>query len=231
MSWRASGRVSGGSGADDGTFDRLTVYAIAVICYFIAMVTHESSVIGGGGMLTLISAAPVVVYSHCSEENSMNQRWSRRRLLAASALGLALPAVLCAQQPGRAPITDAARVGQDSMLAQRERAQWEALKTRDTTVFARLMGGDVVDVDLSGVRRTSPASTTRYVLGCQTASYALSDLRVVHVDGTAIVTYKTTLDANCWGQKAPSPLYVMTVYQQRGETWLPIAHSETPAAR
>ena len=126
---------------------------------------------------------------------------------------------------------DAARVGQDSILAQRERAQWDALKARDTTAFARLMGGDIVDIDLSGIKRTSPASTARYVLGCQTASYSLSDLRVVHVGSTAIVTYKTTIDATCWGQKAPSPVYVLTVYEQRGKTWLPVAHSETPAAR
>src|SRR5947208_1124597 len=109
----------------------------------------------------------------------MKQPWARL-LLAANALVLVLPAALYAQQP-QTPTNDAARVGQDSMLAQRERAQWEALKTRDTTAFARLMGGAVVDVDLSGVKRTSPASTARYVLGCQTASYALSDFRVVHV--------------------------------------------------
>jgi ketosteroid isomerase-like protein len=125
---------------------------------------------------------------------------------------------------------DAARAAEDSLLTQRERAQWEALKGRDTTTFARLMGGGLVDIDLSGIKQTSPASTARYVQGCQTTSYGLSDLRIVHFGGTAIVTYKATVDATCWGQKAPSPLYVMTVYNQRGDTWLPVAHSETPAA-
>jgi ketosteroid isomerase-like protein len=161
----------------------------------------------------------------------MKTRFSRYCRIAASAVGLVLPGVLCAQRTDRAPAMDVARVGQDSVLAQRERAQWDALKARDTTAFARLMGGDVVDIDLSGIKRTSPASTARYVLGCQTASYGLSDLRIVHAGGAAIVTYKATIDANCWGQKAPSPLYVMTVYEQRGDTWLPVAHSETPAAR
>jgi hypothetical protein len=160
----------------------------------------------------------------------MKTRFSWSCSIAASVLGVVLPTVLCAQQIDRAPAMDAARAGQDSILVQRERAQWDALKARDTTVFARLMGGNVVDIDFSGIKRTSPASTARYVLGCQTASYSLSELRVVHSGSSAIVAYKTTIDANCWGQKAPSPLYVMTVYEQRGETWLPVAHSETPAA-
>ena len=154
----------------------------------------------------------------------------RRVLIGASAFGLIVPAILCAQQTDRPPTVDAARAAQDSLLTQRERAQWEALKGRDTTTFARLMGGGIVDIDLSGIKQTSPASTARYVLGCQTTSYGLSELRIAHFGGTAIVTYKATVEAICWGQKAPSPLYVMTVYNQRGDTWLPVAHSETPAA-
>jgi ketosteroid isomerase-like protein len=160
----------------------------------------------------------------------MKMSFVTRAFISVSALSLIVPATLCAQQTDRPPTLDAARATQDSLLAQRERAQWEALKARDTTTFARLMGGDLVDIDLSGIKRTSPASTARYVLGCQTMSYALSDVRVAHFGATAIVTYKTTVDATCWGQKAPSPLYVMTVYSQRGDTWLPVAHSETPAA-
>jgi hypothetical protein len=154
----------------------------------------------------------------------------RRVLLGASALSLFMPAIARAQQTDRPPTVDTARAAQDLFLTKRERAQWEALKGRDTTAFASLMGGGVVDVDLSGIKQTSPASTARYVQGCQTTSYGLSDLRIVHVGGTAVVTYKATVDATCWGQKAPSPLYVMTVYDQRGDSWLPIAHSETPAA-
>jgi uncharacterized protein DUF4440 len=160
----------------------------------------------------------------------MKASFVRRVLVAVSALGLSAPARLTAQQMAPAPALDAAHAAQDSLLVQRERAQWEALKMRDTTTFARLMGGDVVDIDLSGVKRTSAASTARYVVGCQTVSYALNDFRVTYVGGTASVTYKATVDATCWGQKAPSPLYVLTVYAQHGDAWLPVAHSETPAA-
>jgi ketosteroid isomerase-like protein len=150
-------------------------------------------------------------------------------LIAASALALSSAPRLFAQQTDPRPTLDAERAAQDSLLTRRERAQWEALKMRDTTAFARLMGGDVVDIDVSGIKRTSPASTARYVLGCQTLSYALTDFRVAHVSATAVVSYKATVDATCWGQKAPSPLYVLTVYDQHGDSWLPVAHSDTPA--
>ena len=143
---------------------------------------------------------------------------------------LGISARLGAQQGGR-PANPDASVAQDSLLVQRERAQWEALKAQDTTAFGRLMGGDLVDVDVSGIKHTTPASTARYVLGCKTTSYALSDLRVAHYGATAVVSYKATVESTCWGQKAPSPLYVMTVYEHRGDSWSPVAHSETPAAR
>jgi ketosteroid isomerase-like protein len=152
-------------------------------------------------------------------------------LVAAMVLGVSSPAVVRAQAAGRDVTNSAERATEDSLLMQQERGSWEALKARDTTAFAHLMGGGVVDVDVSGAKRTSPASTARYVQGCETTSYGLTDVRVAHTGAAAIVTYTATVVATCWGQKAPSPLYVMTVYAQRGASWLPIAHSETPAAR
>jgi hypothetical protein len=125
----------------------------------------------------------------------------------------------------------AQRATDDSLLVANERAIWEALKNRDTTAFGLLMGEGVVDVDVSGSRRTSLATMARYVLGCQTATYSLGDLRVVHEGVTAIVTSKVAVDQICWGQKAPSPVFVMTVYLRRADVWVPIAHSETPTAR
>jgi uncharacterized protein DUF4440 len=118
----------------------------------------------------------------------------------------------------------------DSLLVDRERAAWEALRLRDTTAFGRLMGGDVVDVDVSGAKRTTVRSTARYVMGCQTTSYKLADVHVVHFAATVVVSYSATVEQTCWGQKAPSPIYVMTVYERRAQGWAPVAHSETPAA-
>lgn len=125
----------------------------------------------------------------------------------------------------------AAVTADDSMLINRERSAWSALKSRDSTEFGQLMGAGVVDVDVSGARRTTPASTARYVLGCQTAEYKLTDVHLVHAVVTVIVSYTATVEQTCWGQKGPSPVYVMTVYERRPQGWAPVAHSETPAAK
>src|SRR6266567_1271037 len=129
----------------------------------------------------------------------MNMPWIRTCLMAATVLGGSTPAVLLAQRTGENTTGDTERAGEDSLLVQKERSYWEALRARDTTAFARLMGDGVVDVDVSGTRRTSPASTARYVLGCQTTSYGLTDFRIVHVGDAAIVTYRATIAATCWG--------------------------------
>src|SRR5438309_8047810 len=118
--------------------------------------------------------------------------WTMRLLFAMTGVSSGLSA----QQAG-APNNAGAVVARDSLLVQRERAQWDALKAQDTSTFARLLGGNVVDVDVSGIRATSPATTTRYVRGCQTTSFALSDVHVAHYAATVVVTYKATVEATC----------------------------------
>jgi hypothetical protein len=118
----------------------------------------------------------------------------------------------------------------DSLIVARERALWSALKAQDTLAFAQAMGNGVVDADVSGVRRATAASTAQYVKQCRVATYALSGFRIVQDSLTVVVTYKAEVDETCWGQKAPSPLNVMSVYEKRATGWAPVAHSETPAA-
>jgi hypothetical protein len=146
-------------------------------------------------------------------------------LVAAIALAAAsmLPSARAAAQQGPGPEHD------DSLLVRRERAQWTALEAQDTSTFARLMGGGVVDVDLSGIRRTTPASVAQFVTNCQTSGIALSGIHVVQGATTAVVTYRAALTQTCWGQRAPSSLFVMTVYERGADNWIPVAHAETPA--
>jgi hypothetical protein len=123
----------------------------------------------------------------------------------------------------------AAVVG-DSVIVANERAMWNALKARDTTAFAKAIGG-VVDVDLYGARNASPSSVSRYVLMCQTTNVGLSMFHIAHTVLTATVTYTAAVEQTCNGVKAPSPVYVLTVYEHRGADWVPVAHSETAAAK
>jgi hypothetical protein len=118
----------------------------------------------------------------------------------------------------------------DSLIVARERALWRALQAQDAIAFAQAMGSGVVDADVSGVRRVTAASTAQYVKQCRVTTHTLSGFRVIQDSVTAVVTYKAEVDETCWGQKAPSPLYVLSVYEKRATGWTPVAHSETPAA-
>src|SRR4051812_39516547 len=122
--------------------------------------------------------------------NARNRRWTVLLFVPLALFGASL---LSAQQ-----------TSDDSVLVGRERAQWQALKARDTTAFAKLLGPSLIDIDLTGVKRPTAATSARYVLSCQTASYSLSDVRVMHDGPTAVVTSKVTIDQTCWGQRAPS---------------------------
>lgn len=113
----------------------------------------------------------------------------------------------------------------------REVQYWSALKARDTTAIARLIDAGAVDVDVSGMRRVSPASIGRFMAGCQTQAFSISNARVVETQVTATFAYKADVEQTCWGQRAPSPIYIMIVYERRGSGWAEVARSETPAAR
>lgn len=119
---------------------------------------------------------------------------------------------------------------EDSAFVGREEAMWTALQQHDTAGFARAVGIGAIDVDVSGARRVTSASTTQYVARCQVASSALQNFRVVRDSVAVVVTYTATVDETCWGQKAPSPLYVLSVYERDHSEWRLLAHSETPAA-
>ena len=117
----------------------------------------------------------------------------------------------CATLPRSASAQASAPSSVDTLLVRRERATWKALHEQDTVAFAQGMGEGVVDADVSGVRRTTAASTAQFVKQCRVTMYALSGFRVFQDSLTAVVTYKADLEETCWGQKAPSPLYVMSV--------------------
>jgi len=150
----------------------------------------------------------------------------KAKQVAAIVLGAALfaagPAAQCAQS---ATTPADAYASTDGLLVTRERAYWYALQRQDAK---NVWPAGLVDVDVSGIHRTTPASLNQYVMACKTASYALTDFIVAHYASTAVVTYKATVDQACYGQKAPDHVNVMTVYENANASWTPIAHSETP---
>ncbi len=145
-------------------------------------------------------------------------------IAVAGAFGTVMPAR--AQDPAPVPALSAS----DSAIAARDLRWWAALRANSADSALQALGAGVVDADLSGIWRATRQSIAAFVSGCRTAGADVSRLRVTHFTSTAVVSYRVAVDQTCWNQKAPSPLSVITVYERSGDEWVPVAHSETPAA-
>ena len=67
-------------------------------------------------------------------------------------------------------------------------------------------------------------------MACEVKSYELSDLKVTLLNSsTAILTYKSTQDATCGGEKVPPTVWSSSVYVMRGGRWYAASHQETTA--
>ena len=112
-----------------------------------------------------------------------------------------------------------------------ERAVLDAVVKNDTAAFNRSLGGDFVYVDVRGPVRWELAKTTAMLMDCKTTSLSMDNPQTTRVGKDLVVlTYTSAGDQTCGGQKAPSPVYSMSVWQMRGGHWVGVAHSEVPAA-
>jgi hypothetical protein len=116
-------------------------------------------------------------------------------------------------------------------IVAQERAVLDAVVKNDTAAFNRALGSDFVYVDVRGPVRWELAKTTAMLMDCKTTSLSIDNPQTTRVGKDLVVlTYMSAGDQMCGGQKAPSPVYSMSVWQMRGGRWVVVAHSETPAA-
>ena len=107
----------------------------------------------------------------------------------------------------------------------------DALVKPDTAAFNRALGSDFVYVDVRGATRWELAKTTAMLMDCKTGPLSMDNPVTTRVGTDLVVlTYDSAGDQTCGGQKAPSPVHSMSVWQNRGGKWVAVAHSETPAA-
>ena len=112
-----------------------------------------------------------------------------------------------------------------------ERAVLDAVIKADTAAFNRALGSDFVYVDVRGPVRWQLAKTTAMIMDCKTTELSIDNPQTTRVGNDLVVlTYMSSGDQTCGGQKAPSPVHSMSVWQMRGGRWVGVAHSETPAA-
>ena len=111
-----------------------------------------------------------------------------------------------------------------------ERAVLDAVIKSDTAAFNRALGSDFVYVDVRGPVRWVSANSG-VIMECKTTQLSMDNPQTTRVGKDLVVlTYMSSGDQVCGGQKAPSPVHSMSVWQMRGGRWVGVAHSETPAA-
>jgi len=112
-----------------------------------------------------------------------------------------------------------------------ERAVLDAFIKNDTAAFNRALGSDFVYLDARGPVRWELAKSAAMIMDCKTTQLSIDNPQTTRVGNDLVVlTYTSAGDQMCGGQKAPSPVYAMSVWQMRGGRWVGVAHSETPAA-
>ena len=157
----------------------------------------------------------------------------KTRIAVALALGLQLAATLDAAAQGadaKKPAAPSAAVG-NSVVAQ-EQSIYDAIARSDTVAFNKAVGRDFVHVDQNGAMRWSLAKTSTIFAECGLGTGWTLDHPMTTEIGTDLVvlTYSASAKAMCKGQRVPSPVNAMSVWQRRSGRWVAVAHSETPAA-
>ncbi len=127
-----------------------------------------------------------------------------------------------AAEPAAAPPTKEA-------LMTLEKSAYEAWKTKDAKFWDTFLADSFVGYGQGG--KLDKASATKEYTGaeCDIKSYALSDDTMTPLGSdAAFITYKTTVDGTCGGQKVPANSWAVGVYVRDGDAWKGAFHAEAP---
>lgn len=148
--------------------------------------------------------------------------------VAAAFLLVLAPFPLLAQQSAP-PAKSAPTRGVNTAFAH-EQAGWDALKAGDIAAFNKAVNGTFTYIDPNGIVAWTP-KMSEGIKDCTLTHFTSEDVHTQQpAAGIVVLSYKATLDQTCKGTKAPSPIYVLSVWQRSGPSWRMIAHSETTAA-
>jgi len=110
-----------------------------------------------------------------------------------------------------------------------EKSAYEAWKSKDAKFWDTFLSDKFVGYGSSG--KLDKASATKEYTGadCEIKSYALSDEQMKPLgNDAALITYKTTVDGTCGGQKVPANSWAAGVYVRDGDKWKGAFHAEAP---
>ena len=110
-----------------------------------------------------------------------------------------------------------------------EKSAYEARKSKDAKFWDTFLSDKFVGYGSSG--KLDKASATKEYTGadCEIKSYGLSDEQMKPLgNDAALITYKTTVDGTCGGQKVPANSWAAGIYVRDGDKWKGAFHAEAP---
>jgi hypothetical protein len=115
------------------------------------------------------------------------------------------------------------------VLVTLERSAYEAWRSKNAKFWDTFLFDKFVGYGSSG-KLTKASATTEYNgADCEIESYALSDEQMRPLgNDAALITYRTTVDGRCSGQKVPASSWAASVYVRDGNKWKAAFHAEAP---
>jgi hypothetical protein len=110
-----------------------------------------------------------------------------------------------------------------------EKSAYEAWKSKNAKFWGTFLSDKFVGYGSFG--KLDKVSATKEYTGadCEIKSYALSDEQMKPLgNDAALITYKTTIDGTCGGQKVPANSWAASVYVGDGGKWKGVFHAEAP---
>ena len=128
------------------------------------------------------------------------------------------------------------RAVSDSVLEEQlttlEKQSWVAWQNRDGQFFDSFLADDHVEIGFGG-----PADKKAIVgfvgsPACVVESYSVNSFHMTRVTpDTAVLVYHAQQKTSCGGVLVPSPVWVSSLYVNRGGRWLNAAYQQSPAAK
>ena len=150
-----------------------------------------------------------------------------RSMYVAVALLFGVVSVAAAQQSRPAPERKAAPSIGVSRAFEQEQMAWHAVQQGDVAGFNRLVAPPFTYIDAAGITAWDDATSAR-LKDCTISDFQTADVHTQQpASGVVILSYRATMNQVCKGVKSPSPIYVMSVWQRKGDSWKLVAHSES----
>src|SRR6266480_5164957 len=113
-------------------------------------------------------------------------------------------------------------------LIDREMELWEIVKNKQADAYRKYFADNFSAVSSDGVRDINQEVEGVRIVDLK--NYSLTDAKVVFPNkGTAVLTYKVTVQGSFQGQDISGVYYASSVWVNQGGKWLAILHTEAKA--